>query len=306
MKQPNASQSVRRDLYQHVTNSILEDLERGVRPWLKPWSVSHVGGSILPRRHNGIPYQGVNVLLLWSEAMARGYTATTWMTYRRQALELDGYVRKGEAGTLVVFADRITRKEDGDNGESVERSIPYLKSYTVFNVEQIDGLPPQYLAQPSAPTPVETRHAQAEDFIAATRAVVRFGGDRAFYAPAFDVIQLPPLPAFRDTESYYSTALHELTHWTGHPFRCARKLNGHRFGSESYAFEELVAELGSAFLCAELGIMPEVRDDHAAYLASWLAVLKHDKRAIFRAASQAQRAADHLRGLQPAVDAEPK
>ena len=303
MNQPNASQSVRRDLYQHVTNRILEDLECGVRPWLKPWSVSNVGSSILPCRHNGIPYQGVNVLLLWSEAVTRGYAATIWMTFR-QALELGAHVRKGETGTPVVFADRITRAEDGENGESVERSIPYLKSYTVFNVEQIEGLPPMYLPRAPAPTSAETRHVQAEGFIAATRVIIRFGGDRAFYAPAFDVIQLPPLPAFRDTEGYYSTALHELTHWTGHPSRCARELNGHRFGSESYAFEELVAELGSAFLCAELGITPEVRDDHAAYLASWLAVLKQDKRAIFTAASQAQRAADYLRGLQPAVDAE--
>jgi antirestriction protein ArdC len=303
MDQPNASQSVRRDLYQHVTNRILEDLERGVRPWLKPWSASNVGGSILPRRHNGIPYQGVNVLLLWSQAMARSYTATIWMTFR-QALELDAHVRKGETGTLVVFADRITRTEDSEHGESVERSIPYLKSYSVFNVEQIEGLPPKYLQPTPAPISAETRHAQAEGFITATRAIIRFGGDRAFYAPAFDVIQLPPLPEFRDTESYYATALHELTHWTGHPSRCARELNGHRFGSESYAFEELVAELGSAFLCAELGITPEVRDDHAAYLASWLAVLKQDKRAIFAAASQAQRAADYLRSLQPAVGAE--
>jgi len=303
MTQPNASPTVRRDLYQHVTNRILEDLEHGVRPWLKPWSASNVRGSILPRRHNGIPYQGINVLLLWSEAMVRGYTATTWMTYR-QALEVGAHVRKGATGTLVVFADRITRTEDGENGESVERSIPYLKSYTVFNVEQIDDLPPQYVSQAPAPASVEIRHAQAESFIAATRATVRFGGDRAYYAPAFDVIQLPPLPAFRDMESYYGTALHELTHWTGHPSRCARELNGHRFGSEAYAFEELIAELGSAFLCAELGITPEVRDDHAAYLASWLIVLKQDKRAIFGAASQAQRAADYLHGLQPAVGAE--
>lgn len=304
MSQPNTFPTVRRDLYQHVTNRILEDLEHGVRPWLKPWSASNVRGSILPRRHNGIPYQGINVLLLWSEAMARGYTATTWMTYR-QALELGAHVRKGETGTLVVFADRITRTEDGENGESIERSIPYLKSYTVFNVEQIDGLPPQYVPRASAPASVEIRHAQAESFIAATRATIRFGGDRAYYAAAFDVIQLPPLPAFRDMERYYGTALHELTHWIGHASRCARELNGHRFGSEAYAFEELVAELGSAFLCAELGITPEVRDDHAAYLASWLVVLKQDKRAIFAAASQAQRAADYLHGLQPAAGAEP-
>jgi antirestriction protein ArdC len=207
MNQPNASQSVRRDLYQYVTNRILEDLERGVRPWLKPWSVSNVGASILPRRHNGIPYQGINVLLLWSEAMARGYTATTWMTYR-QALELGAHVRKGQTGTLVVFADRVTRTEDSENGESVERSIPYLKSYTVFNVEQIEGLPPQYQPQMPTHTGVDIRHAQAESFIAATRATIRVGGDGAYYAPAFDVIQLPPPPAFRDMEGYYSTALH--------------------------------------------------------------------------------------------------
>lgn len=303
MSQPDTFPTVRRDLYQHVTNRILEDLERGVRPWLKPWSASSVGGSIVPRRHNGIPYQGINILLLWSEAMARGYTATTWMTYR-QALELRAHVRKGETGTPVVFADRITRTEDGENGESVERSIPYLKSYTVFNVEQIDGLPPQYVPRAPAPASAETRHAQAESFITATRATIRFGGDRAYYAPALDFIQLPPPPAFRDMESYYGTALHELTHWTGHAARCARELNGHRFGSEAYAFEELVAELGSAFLCAELGITPEVRDDHAAYLATWLTVLKQDKCAIFAAASQTQRAVDYLRGLQAAVNAE--
>lgn len=304
MNPTNTSQSIRRDLYKHVTTRILEHLERGVRPWLKPWSASHVGHSILPRRHNGIPYQGINVLLLWGEAMTRGYAATTWMTFR-QALELGAHVRKGETGTLVVFADRFTRTEDGENGENVERSIPYLKSYTVFNVEQIDGLPPQYLPAAPVSVAVEIRNAQAESFIAATRATIRFGGDRAYYAPALDAIQLPPLPAFRDIESYYGTALHELTHWTGHNSRCARDLNGHRFGSDAYAFEELVAELGAAFLCAELGITPDVRDDHAAYLESWLAILKQDKRAIFAAASQAQRAADYLRSLQPIQDDEP-
>jgi antirestriction protein ArdC len=201
----------RRDLYQHVTTRIIDDLERGVRPWLKPWSAANVGSSILPRRHNGIPYQGVNVLLLWGEAMARGYQAMTWMTYR-QAQELGAHVRKGESGSLVVYADRITKTEDGDNGESVERSIPFLKSYTVFNVEQIEGLPAQYQAQPPAPVSVEYRHAQAEEFIAATRATIRYGGNRAFYSPVFDFIQLPPPPSFLDMESYYGTALHELTH----------------------------------------------------------------------------------------------
>jgi antirestriction protein ArdC len=301
MSNPNSSATPRRDLYQHVTARILEDLERGVRPWLKPWGAANVGTPVLPRRHNGIPYQGVNVLLLWGEARTRGYSATTWMTYR-QAQELGAQVRKGQSGSLVVFADRITRTEDDDNAESVERSIQYLKSYSVFNVEQIDGLPAQYVSQPLAPAPVEFRHARAEAFIAATRATIRYGGNRAYYAPAFDFIQLPPPASFRDMESYYGTTLHELTHWTGHASRCARDLNGKRFGSEAYAFEELVAELGSAFLCAEVGVTPEVRDDHAAYLASWLKVLNQDKRAIFTAAAQAQRAADFLRGLRAVAE----
>jgi antirestriction protein ArdC len=293
----SSNTATRKDLYQHVTTKILEDLERGVRPWMKPWSAGNVGGSMLPLRHNGIPYQGVNVLLLWGEALARGYRANTWMTFR-QALELGAHVRKGEHGSLVVYADRITKTEEGENGEDVERSIPFLKSYTVFNVEQIEGLPEQYRTKAPAPAPVEYRHEQAEAFIAATGATIRYGGNRAFYSPAFDVIQLPPPPSFRDTESLFGTVLHELTHWTGAPSRCNRDL-GKRFGTEAYAFEELIAELGSAFLCAELGVTPEIREDHASYLASWLKVLKQDKRAIFTAAAQAQRAADCLRGLQP-------
>lgn len=296
------SSTSRADLYTHVTGSIVRALEQGVRPWLRPWNASNGGSAALPRRHNGLPYQGVNVLLLWGEAAARGYGATTWMTYR-QAQELGGFVRKGESGSLVVYADRISRSEDDENGESVERSIPFLKSYTVFNVEQIEGLPEQYRPQPPAPISEAPRHAKAEELITATRATLRYGGNRAFYAPGPDVIQLPPPPSFRDMESYYGTVLHELTHWTGHSVRCAREF-GKRFGSEAYAFEELVAELGSAFLCAELGVTPDVREDHAAYLASWLKVLKNDKRAIFTAAAQAQRAADYLRALRAAPQAE--
>jgi antirestriction protein ArdC len=287
----------RADVYERVTTRILADLETGIRPWLKPWSAGHSDGRIVrPLRHNGLPYNGINVLLLWGAAIDSGYTAARWMTFR-QAVELGGFVRKGEHGSLVVYADRVTRTEQNDKGEDVEREIPFMKGYTVFNVEQIDGLPESYYDRPAAPKPEVERHAQAEAFIAATGAAIRHGGNQAFYAPAADRVQLPPFEAFRDAESYYATALHELTHWTGHPSRTARAF-GKRFGDEAYAFEELVAELGSAFLCSDLSITPEVRDDHAVYLGHWLSILKADKRAIFTAASHASRAVDYLHGRQ--------
>lgn len=291
--------SPREDVYSRVTARIVADLEQGTRPWLKPWSVTHTAGRITrPLRANGQPYRGVNVLLLWGEALANGYTAPIWMTYR-QAQELGGQVRKGEHGSLVVYADRISKTETNDKGEEHERSIPFMKGYTVFNVEQVDGLPDHYYVRPTNPLPPAQRIETAERFAASTRADIRHGGNRAFYAPARDFVQMPPFEAFRDAESYYATLTHELTHWTGHTTRCARDFEkGHRFGSEGYAFEELVAELGAAFLCADLGITPEPREDHAAYLAHWLKVLKQDKRAIFSAAAHAQRAADYLLAFQ--------
>ncbi len=289
----------RADVYERVTARIIADLEQGIRPWMKPWHVEHTAGKITrPLRHNGTPYRGINVLLLWGEALAHGYAAPLWMTYR-QAQELKAQVRKGERGALVVYADRITKSETDDKGEAVEREIPFMKGYTVFNVEQIDGLPAQYYAQPVDPLPVSERIAQAERFLAASAAVIHHGGNQAYYAPVRDMIQLPPFEAFRDAESYYGTALHELTHWTCHPSRLDRDFGRQRFGDAGYAREELVAELGAAFLCADLGITPDIRDDHAAYLGHWLTVLKSDKRAIFQAAAHAQRAADFLNGLQP-------
>jgi antirestriction protein ArdC len=292
---------LRSDVYTRVTDRIIEDLARGVRPWVKPWSTGQAGTQIaLPLRSNGTPYRGINVLLLWGAAQDRGFTASRWMTYR-QAQELGGQVRKGEAGSLVVFANRVTKTETDDKGEDVEREIPVMKGYTVFNVEQIDGLPEQYRSQPRPAlpvgAPVPQPHAQAEAFFAATGAVFRHGGGRAFYAPAHDVIQLPPVAAFRDAQAYAGVKAHELVHWTGHPSRNAREF-GKRFGDQAYAFEELVAELGAAFLCALLGVTPEVREDHAAYLSHWLQVLKQDKRAIFTAATHAQRAMDYLQELQ--------
>jgi antirestriction protein ArdC len=291
------AQAPRADIYSRVTNKILADLENGVRTWQKPWNASNTDGRITqPLRHNGTPYKGVNVLLLWCEAIDKGYTSSTWMTYK-QATELGAQVRKGEHGSLVVYADRFTRKDTNEQGAEIEREIPLMKGYTVFNVEQIDGLPAQYVSTAPEPLAPMARIDNAERFFAATGATIRHGGNQAFYAPARDFVQMPPRESFRDAEAYSATLAHELTHWTAHPSRLARELSK-RFGNDAYAAEELIAEMGSAFLCADLGITPEVREDHAAYLAHWLEVLKADNRAIFTAASQAQRAADYLHSLQ--------
>ena len=294
-----AKQPIRQDIYTRVTNQIARQLEQGVRPWSKPWSVEHTAGRITrPLRHNAIPSRGVNVLLLWSEALAKGYAAPLWMTYK-QSQELGAQVRKGEHGSLVVYADRFTKTETNDQGESVEHAIPFMKGYTVFNVEQIDGLPAHYYAQPSNPLPLSERLAHADQFVTATGVTIRHGGNQAYYSPAADHIQLPPFEAFKDKESYYATALHELTHATRHATRLDRDFGRQRFGDAGYAREELVAELGSAFLCADLGITPEIRADHADYIGHWLKVLAEDKHAIFQAAAHAQRAADFLQQLQP-------
>ena len=292
----------RKDVYTRVTDRIIADLEQGVRTWLKPWSAEHAAGKISrPLRHNGTPYRGMNVLLLWGEAVAKGYAAPIWMTFK-QALELDAHVRKGEHGSLVVYANSITKTETDANGEDTEREIPFMKGYTVFNVEQIEGLPAHYYAKPENPLPLAERIESADRFLTATGATIHHGGNQAFYAPGRDLIQMPPFEAFRDKESYYATACHELTHWTNHKSRLDRSFDAKRFGDHGYAREELVAELGAAFLCADLGITPEVRDDHAAYLGHWLKVLQEDKRAIFSAAAHAQRAADFLHGLQPRAE----
>jgi antirestriction protein ArdC len=286
------------DIYQRITDRIVSDLEQGVRPWLRPWNAEHAAGRITrPLRGNGIPYQGINVIMLWSEAVARGFAAPIWMTFR-QAKELGAHVRKGETGSLVVYANSITRTEtDEESGEEREASIPFLKGYTVFNVEQIDGLPEHFHA-PAAPRLESVqRIARADGFFAATGAQVRHGGNSACYNVATDQVRMPPFETFRDAESYYSTLAHEITHWTRHPSRLDRSFGRERWGDEGYAREELVAELGAAFLCADLDLTPEPRDDHASYIASWLEVLKNDKRAIFQAAAHAQRAADFLHSV---------
>jgi antirestriction protein ArdC len=257
-------------------------------------------------RFNGAPYSGINVVMLWSEAVDRGYSAPIWMTFR-QAGELGGHVRKGEHGSSVVYASTFKKSEqDAETGEDIERDIPFMKGYTVFNVEQIEGLPDHYYATAAAPAlSAEERIAELEAFFAHTGAQVRHGGNRAYYAPGPDHIQMPHFEFFEDRESYYSTLGHETTHWTRHSSRLDRDFGRKRYGDEGYAMEELVAELGSAFLSADLGLTPEVRADHAAYIGSWIKVLKNDKRAVFTAAAHAQKATNFLHDLQPQPDVMP-
>jgi antirestriction protein ArdC len=291
--------AMKADIYQRITDQIVTELEKGVKPWLQPWNAEHAGGRImLPLRGTGVPYRGINVLMLWSAAMEKGYTAPVWMTFK-QALELNANVRKGERGSQVVYANKMLRTEtDAATGEDSERAIPFMKGYTVFNVEQIDGLPEQYYPKPVPRLESVPRNDRAEAFFAAIGANVVHGGNRACYIPSTDNIHMPCIDFFRDAESYYATRAHETTHWTRHKSRLDREFGRKRFGDEGYAMEELVAELGSAFLSADLDLTPEVREDHASYIASWIKVLKDDKRAIFTAASHAQRAADFLHGLQ--------
>lgn len=284
----------RLDLYSRVTDAIIADLEAGVRPWTKPWSAEHLAGTITrPLRSTGEPYNGINVILLWAEAVARGYSAPIWITFR-QALALGAHVRKGEHGATVVYANRITRTEAGDDGRDVERQIPFLKAYTVFNVDQVDGLPAHFYAVAEPKLDAAQRIGDAEAFFATTGADVRHGGNQAYYAMHPDYVQMPPFECFEDPEAYYATLAHECTHWTRHPTRLDRDFGRKCWGDEGYAREELVAELGAAFLCADLGLELTPRPDHAAYIDHWLKVLADDKRFVFTAAAHAQRACDFL------------
>ena len=290
----------KQDIYTRITSQIVAALEQGVKPWTQPWNAAHAAGHVSrPLRHNGQPYAGINVLTLWCSAMERHYAAPLWMTFK-QTLELGGHVRKGEKGSPVVYANTIVRTEEGVDGANEERAIPFLKAYTVFNVEQTEGLPAHYYATAIAAKNPDERIAHAEGFFAATRFDIRHGGDSAYYSPVLDYIQMPVFEAFRDAEAYYATLSHEATHATRHSSRLDRDFGRKKFADEGYAREELVAELGAAFLCADLGLKLEDREDHAAYIASWLE-LQDDKRAIFTAAAHAQRAVDYLHGLQPAT-----
>lgn len=271
-----------RQLYESVTSNIIADLEKGVAPWVKPWKGGN--GGIMPiNAATRTGYSGINILILWATREERGYPTPEWMTFK-QAQAKGACVRKGEKGTAVVFAKPHTFNE----GEDDERKMFMHKVFHVFNVAQIDGLPRNEV--------IETILAEdaASTFIVATGADIRIGGDVAAFISSQDYIKMPPPSAFKSMESYYATNFHELGHWSGHETRLKRELTT-RFGTESYAAEELVAELTSAFLCAELGIEGELR--HAGYIDHWLTLLKSDPKAIFTAASKASQAATYLRSF---------
>lgn len=274
-----------RDVYGEVTTEILGYLERGVRPWAPQWKVQ----SRLPLRATGEPYRGINVVLLWMAASRAGYRAPTWFTFN-QAKAFGASVRKGEKATRVVYFEMLVKTDTREGREGEETTIPLARTYAVFNAEQIDGLPERF-GSAATNMPLST-DAPGMDFFAAVGADVRHGGDRAFYMPQRDQIAMPELAAFASADAYSATLAHELVHWTGHATRLSRDLCGP--GKEARAVEELIAELGAAFTCATLGIAAGEREDHAAYISEYLAVLRSDPRAFMRAASAAQKAADFL------------
>ncbi|MDX8492491.1 zincin-like metallopeptidase domain-containing protein [Mesorhizobium sp. VK22B] len=295
----------RANLYDEITNKIIAELEAGRFPWVQPWGSAAAKAPLsLPKNPStGKVYSGINVLVLWGAVIERGFSTQGWLTFR-QALSLGGNVRKGERGTTIVYADRFVpddeKKRTRETGEEA-RAIPFLKRFTVFNIEQCEGLPDEIAA--SAPLPdAELIEPRVDALIKATGIEFRIGGNSAYYMPAHDYVQVPPPQDYFEPINWHRTALHELGHATGHASRLSRDFSG-SFGTRKYAFEELVAEICSAFSCAALGIVPTVR--HADYIGSWLEVLREDNRAIVRAASQASKAADWLLGQLPDGTAAP-
>ena len=279
-----------RDIYQSVTDRIVAALQAGTPPWICPWQGSDADMSpanLSTRR----PYRGINVLLLNLQSLLHGYGSNRWITFQ-QARSLNACVRKGEHGTPIVFfkMHELGAAEKVQPEPDARRIVPLLRTFTVFNAAQVDDLPPA-LTPATEPREAWDAISAADLILAESHARIRHGGARAFYMPSEDVIQLPPHTSFANATDYYGTALHELTHWTGHPDRCNRPI-GRRNGIDAYAFEELVAEMGSAFLTNHCRLPGKLQ--HESYIASWLSALRNDKRLIFSAASQAQRAADYL------------
>jgi antirestriction protein ArdC len=288
---------MKRDLYAEVSARIITELEAGAAPWVKPWSATP-GANTPCNAVTNRPYSGCNVVLLWM-AQAAGYSTPRFLTFK-QALDLGGHVRKGERGTKVYFVKQLQIKEEGD-GDVSTRLVPMMREYTVFNVDQCEGLPDSVATgKPARIRNPDARDELADQFLRSTGADIREGGE-AYYVPSRDFISMPAFEAFKGADHFYGTAFHELVHWSGHQGRLDRDLKN-RFGSRNYAAEELIAELGAAFLCAEFGFDGDLR--HAGYIATWIDLLKADKRAFFTACSQASKAADYLRGMALAEPAD--
>jgi len=279
------------DGYQVITDKIVAALEAGTVPWRKPWK--SIGGFGPTSLSTGKEYRGINHLMLSMESMARGYSSLYWGTYR-QISELGGQVAKGEKGTQVVLWKPFTKEVDGK-----EQKFLMMKLFTVFNAEQADWEAGKEPVEPEKPastfSPVEEAERIANGM--PQRPEIRHGGDRAFYSPLLDYVGMPNRESFASAEGYYGTLFHELVHSTGHESRVGRDgieaFAG--FGTESYSREELIAEMGAAYLCAEAGIEPRI-DQNAAYIASWLKVLKGDKKFVVSAAAGAGKATDFILG----------
>ena len=271
----------RRDLFKEVTDGIVTALENGVPPWVRPWDP---GQGLPSNAISNRPYRGINVPLLWLASMDRGFSTDRWMTFK-QAQEVGGHVKSGERGTRVILWKPVPIKDEVPVDSEKSKTIPIIRSFVVFNEAQVEGLPPR-----KEKLVIWESDDLAEQYL--SLADVQYGGGRAFYAPSPDLIQLPPRNAFEESGGFWSTALHELVHWTGHSDRLDRKSDGGH-GSPGYAVEELVAEMGAAFLTAEIGVPGDLQ--HPEYVGHWLKVLKDDNRAIFRAASKAQAAFDFLK-----------
>jgi len=286
------------DIHQHITDQIIAAIERGVGEFRLPWHRS-LGSIMRPANvASQKAYRGVNILTLWATADEKGYSSGIWGTYRQWA-EAGVQVRKGEKSAYIVFYKEFAvTSVDADSEEASTRL--FARATPVFAAEQVESWTAPVIETPAKPV---TAIEQADAFVTTSGASIAHGGDKAYYRPSTDSIQLPPREAFigsptsSPAEAYYSTLLHELTHWTSIETRCNRQL-GKRFGDNAYAMEELIAELGAAFLCADLGITDEPRADHAQYLEHWLTVMKADKKAIFTAASKASAAVDYLASLQ--------
>lgn len=288
----------RKDLHQEVTDTIVAQLEKGTVPWQRPWQA---GESNFPFRipkntSSGNNYQGINIVLLWAAAQKKDFKSNEWATYKQWKLQ-DQAVKKDEKGSLIVYYDTFEKEVEGEI-----QKIPFLKQSIVFNKEQLVDYKPS-LEKTSDVKPLVERIDQIEQFVFNTGVIIEGDNTKACYNRVSDKIAMPDKSLFIDTdnctatEGYYSTLLHELTHWSGHPSRMNRNLNN-KFGDKRYAVEELVAELGSAFMCTEFEVSRPSKEHNASYIAAWLKTLKDNKHAIFSAASEASKASAYLHKLQ--------